>query len=360
MAAAENRVQTGGAMSEANESSAEDAYKNSIVLVEDAIAREERSALATVDIENGFSRIESDMDGWDLLVGMVSSFASVSISTSEDLGSWLAEVHDAASEQSGNYDFLQVVLGRLLHHKGDYMDVFSTRDGDDPWRVFHRLFYGHDPLSFGAEVNDNPFYLMFDQRGLYGIVQVVRHLIADTCSKQGLPLPGSSRFDYTNDKGRPWNYMIDLVQELSKEGYGNKLSAESIYEHLLTIRAQDIAGGMAATAITSAYFQLRGITDEIRIAQVRALAYTMSFFSQAIAGAIRQNGIPYINYPLGLAMAKESVALLVASNRDTNRVVKEADRLIERADKVMADYERISALIPHDDIDWLLGGMDGE
>ena len=198
--------------------------------------------------------LAADMDGWDYIAAASAAAISVFIATNEDVEKWLAGVHDAANKQSGSYDFVQTALGKVFEHSGDVMDWFRTRDAEiRPDALFHRVFWGHDPLGIGP---DNPFILMFKNNGIGGIFQAMRHLLADTFSKQGLPLPGHSFFEIPGD--RPGNHLIDLVRELSKERYGNKLQAEAIYEHLLTIRAQDFAGGMVAAAIVSKYLGFIG------------------------------------------------------------------------------------------------------
>lgn len=323
----------------------ESVFETALAKVEESIVSESRDIglieIATCDP----ARFDSDMDGWDIVACL--SFAAISafLTTSECFEKWLAEVHDAASKQSGDYDFIQTILGKLLEHQGDDMDQFSTRDGSDPWRLFHRLFFGHDILSRGDDINDNPFYLMFKQKGLGGLLQAVRHLIADTFSRQGLPFPGSSYFDYEIERGRPWNYLIDLVQELSQEAYGNKGQAESIYKHLLTIRAQDVAGGMAVQTLASLYLKARYVDDDIRCAQVKLVAYSMSFYAEAIVGATKQKGIPFINIPLGIAIAKEATSLMVASNTKTRKLERKTTEFEKRADKLISQHERLKALI---------------
>ena len=98
----------------------------------------------------------------------------------------------------------------------------------------------------------NPFELMYQQKGLMGIVQAVRHLLADTMSKQGLPVPGSSHLDTEREGGRPWNRIIDWVQGLSIEAGGDKKMAQEIYSHMFTIRAQDIAAGGLVASLSDA------------------------------------------------------------------------------------------------------------
>lgn len=104
------------------------------------------------------------MDPWDFAICMATALTSVFITTSEDLKKWMAGVHDAASESSGNYDGLQTLLGKPLHRKDDNIDMFSTRDGDGPWRLFRRLFFRHDILGKREEfTNDSPFVLLARQ-----------------------------------------------------------------------------------------------------------------------------------------------------------------------------------------------------
>lgn len=275
-------------------------------------------------------RTPSDLDGldmaWCLLVAIVSTF----VSTSDDFAKWCEGVHDAASEKSGSFDAVQRILGKTLHHKGDWMDNFKARDGQNAYALFHRLLGGHDIFATGRSLTPhNPFVMMIEQEGSIcgGVLHAARHLVADTFSKQGLPLPFSSYFDIATEDGRPWDKIIDIVQELSTETIGNKQQTEAIYSHLFTLRAQDFAGGGAALVLTSAYIKARGVEDKIRVIQIRLVAYSLSFFAQVAMGATRQKGVPYINYPVGAAMAKELAALLIESNKKTWRIGKEAERL---------------------------------
>ena len=61
--------------------------------------------------------IPSNLDAYDycfsIAIGMAGSF----ISTSKELARYLEEIHKVASESGNNPDFLQKVLGKLLHHK---------------------------------------------------------------------------------------------------------------------------------------------------------------------------------------------------------------------------------------------------
>lgn len=281
--------------------------------------------------------IPSNLDAYDycfsIAIGMAGSF----ISTSKELARYLEEIHKVASESGNNPDFLQKVLGKLLHHKGDTIDqvdaTFITRGGDNAYGLFHRLLWGHDILSFKG---DNPFYLMVKQTGVRGILQALRHLTADTMSSQGLPIPGSSLLDYTKDNGRTSNYLINLCQGLSEESTGAKNNAEKIYSHMFTIRAQDIMGGAAVGILSKVYYFIRGYEDKIRKAQFDLVAYSVSFFTQAIIGAVKQSGVPYINIPLLCTTLKHLVQLYILSGKETKGLERRTDELVEQGNHLEA------------------------
>ncbi len=290
----------------------------------------------------------SDMDGLDIAWCLLTVTVSTLITTSDGFAKWLEGVHDAASEKSGSFDAIQRILGKTLYHKGDWMDNFKARDGQNAYAIFHRLLGGHDVFARGQSITPhNPFVMMIEQTGsvYVGALQAMRHLLADTFSKQGLPVPFSSYLDTKTGNDRPWNKIIDIVQELSVESTGNKQQAEAIYSHMFTLRAQDFAGGGAALALTSAYIRARGIEDVIRKTQIKLVSYTLSFFAQASAGAARQNGVPYINYPLGAAMVKELVGLFIESNKRTYLLGKETERLHEDAQEQIARHDRLQGLL---------------
>lgn len=112
--------------------------------------------------------------------------------------------------KKGEYNVIQQMLGFLLFHQGDALDVFNSgegfvaRNGEKAYVMFHRLLFGHDVLVTGKGLMSfNLFSLMFEQQGLAGVLQVARHLIATTMSKQGLPVPGSSYLDIDCEDGKP-------------------------------------------------------------------------------------------------------------------------------------------------------------
>lgn len=316
-------------------------------------------ALKKDDIEQvEISRIDktsSDLDNLDIAWCLLCSAASVFLSTNKAVEKWLDGIHNAASDCYGDYDFIQKALGEVFHHKSDWMDKMTSRDSDETYVAFHRLLWGHDPLAKGeglANLSFNPIKMMMQQeesersgRALFGAVQAMRHLLADTFSKQGLPLPGLSYLDYERSDGKTWNHIIDVVQELSVETTGNKSKAEELYRHLFTLRAQDIAGGTLAIMLTKAYIASRQLEDTIRINQIKLVSYSTSFFGQAIVGAVRQKGVPYINYPLAMAMIKELAGLFYESNRRTYLLGKETERLHGATQEQLARHDRLQSLI---------------
>jgi len=203
---------------------------------------------------------ESTLDGWDYCFAIAIGLAGAFISTNEAFGKYLDEIHKAASGTSGSYDFFQTAVGKLFNHQGDYIDIierpFKNRNGGNADCLFHRLLWGHDILDFGE---DNPFKLMYKQKGTIGLLQAVRHLIADTCSKQGLPMPGSSFFDFEyedNGKIKTSNYLIKVSKQLSEEAFGLKNKGQEIYSHLFTIRSQDVSGGAVVKILSFIYLKV--------------------------------------------------------------------------------------------------------
>ena len=282
----------------------------------------------------------SSLDAWDYCFSIAIGMAGAFITTNEELGNYLKDIHDAASGVSGEYSALQAFLGKLLYHKGDAIDkipgekAFLNRDLDNAYGLFHRLLWGHDLLDFGP---DNPFKLMVDQKGIMGVLQVLRHLIADTMSKQGLPMPGSSFLDYhKTEDGKLSNYLIKISQELSMSSTGKKNSAQEIYAHMFTVRAQDIVGGGAVTLLVSLYEKIRGIKDSLRNVQLRLVSLSVAFFGQAIIGATRQAGVPYVNVPLFAGVMKNLVQLYYLSIKETRQLHDKTVKLID-AGSVLCD-----------------------
>lgn len=319
--------------------------------IELALASDEVLVAVRVD-DYGF---DSDMDAADLCAALASGLLSVFVSTSEDVGKWMEGVHDAASGKGGG-GFVQSTLGWLLEHKGDEMDVyeraFRNREGGNAYGLFHRLLWGHDVLGGGR---DNPFALMFNQKGMFGVVQAVRHLLADTFSRQGLPVPGSSYFDYLKenpDGGKSgWSHLIDFVQDLSEQAGGNRGNdAQEVYSHLLTVRAQDLAAGGIAAILPRAYEAARGIDDPVRTAQIDLVAVSVGFFGQAAVGMARQGGVPYLNNAMVPQLASAYAGLLAASNKRTRALLSESEESISRADRTL---ER------HDCLNLALGASSG-
>lgn len=294
----------------------------------------------------------SSLDAWDYCFSIAIGIAGITITTSEQLEHYLTDIHDAASGATGDYSLLQKLLGALFHHQGDAIDkpvgakFLVDRNYDAAYVMFHRLLWGHDILDFGS---DNPFKLMFEQKGILGILQAARHLIADTMSKQGLPMPGSSFFDYTNENGKISNYLIDISQNLSESSVGNKLNRQPIYSHMFTIRAQDIMGGGAIAGLDAMYFKVRGIDDPVRKAQFRLISYAVAFFGEAIRGAMKQNGVPYINVPLASLVFKNLVQLYYFSIKETRQLHDRTYELIETGNELVElVYKTGDGLIPYD------------
>ena len=150
------------------------------------------SVFADADVEAELP--QADLDMLDVCFSMASGLVGVFVATNDDVAKWLEKVHDAASGNPGDCGVVQQMLGSLLFHKGDALDVYApeegfiARNGERAYVMFHRLLFGHDVLATGRGLMPyNPFELMYQQKGLMGIVQAVRHLLAARCPSKGCP-----------------------------------------------------------------------------------------------------------------------------------------------------------------------------
>ncbi|MCF2618170.1 hypothetical protein JQM68_13405 [Oscillibacter valericigenes] len=309
-------------------------------------------AMENAEVPPSFSfdsvvRSEATLDAWDYCYAIAIGLAGVFIATNDAFAKYLEQIHKAASGASGEYDVFQAFLGKALHHEGDYIDAmampFKNRNGGNAYPIFHRLLWGHDILSTNV---DNPFVLMFNQKGLSGILQAVQHLLADTASKQGLPLPGSSFLDIADENNKTSNYLIKVAQQLSEESIGLKSNAQEIYAHMMTIRAQDISAGVVVKLMSELYFKLRRIEDEIRCAEIRLIAYTVNFVGEAVVGSMRQNGVPYINIPLASAMAASFARFCYLNSKEIRQLSKATATVHVQVDCLEARQTLLANLCP--------------
>lgn len=311
-------------------------------------ASAEMAELEKID-EKRIQKYPSCLDAWDYCFCIAIGYIALSITTDEQFAVYLEDIHKASSGISGEYDKLQTLLGKLLYHKGDHIDMaeknFKNRKGENAYGAFHRLLWGHDILSTSG---DNPFVLMVKQKGLSGIVQAFQHLIADTTSKQGLPLPGSSYLDFEKENGAVSNYLIKIAEDLSEDSVGNKRVAQSIYSHMFTVRAEDCAGNVTVESLSTGYFKIRGIENSVRRVQFKLIAYIIAFLGHSAIGAIRQDGIPYINIPEFKELVHNLTKLYVESWKDTKELIKKSEEYIEKSDELIADVtETTKNIVEH-------------
>lgn len=335
------------------------AYQDALQQVEQSIsvALQDWPIPSDTDIKNATTSV-STLDAWDYCYAIAIGMAGVFITTNEAFGQYLDQIHKAASGASGDYDKFQSFMGEALHHKYDHIDAinmpYKNRNGGNAYCIFHRLLWGHDILSVKG---DNPFSLMFHQQGLSGILQAVQHLLADTTSKQGLPLPGSSFLDVVDENNKTSNYLIQIAQQLSKETTGTKASAQELYSHMMTIRAQDVTAGVVVKLVTDLYFHIRKINDNIRRSEICLISYAVNFLGEAVVGCFRQHGVPYINIPLAGAMATSFARFCYYNNKEikqfcavTDGIHAEVKALEKEVDQSLPLFESADAIISASDV----------
>lgn len=100
------------------------------------------SVFADADVEAELP--QADLDMLDVCFSMASGLVGVFVATNDDVAKWLEKVHDAASGNPGDCGVVQQMLGSLLFHKGDALDVYApeegfiARNGERAYVMFHR------------------------------------------------------------------------------------------------------------------------------------------------------------------------------------------------------------------------------
>lgn len=243
------------------------------------------------DIDSYFENEKLEFQ--DILVAMVIGSVGSLITTNEHLQEFLKLFHDKP-ETGQSESFIQKQGRRFLSHPLQEMDThegqFLKRSGEDgvPFG-FHRLFRGHDILSWQG---DNPFQLLIGQFGFAeGIKKAILHLVADTCSTQGLPVPLHSIFDVQN--GNELDNMLHKWSiALSKE---TKQKAVSVFNNMFTIHASDMLGGGTTIALQNAYLSICKFETKKAKDIFKIIVQVCNFIVTGIIGYI-QTGIPRINY----------------------------------------------------------------
>lgn len=331
-------------------------YQNSLLQIQKL---NERLATADLDYEKTMSlairNCYSALDQYDFLFSITVGILGAILDTNEKIAAFLDEIHQLSSlETSKSGNTIKDLFSRILHHQGDWMDAVPTdqlnKKGEnvkayvsraakmrnegvwssDPKGAGpHRIFWGHDIFSIHG---DNPLSLLIQEYGIgRGVLQAIRHLVADTCSKQGLPIPFSSYFDYIDVSGaHVKNRLLDFCQAYSKEVLGKKQRGfnNEVFNHIFSIHMQDILSvGLAATCI-AAYCKGRKIEDKMRTIQMRVIAYMGTVYGSAIIGAATHYGIPFINYPAFLALAKNVTQMVYISNQESRQLMVITEQLI--------------------------------
>ena len=309
-----------------------DIYNNALIEIENVSKEIENELNYQYDIQNVMD-VPSTLDKLDYCYVFLFGMMGAILSTNKKLKKYLAEIHDVSNDQKGEYDQFQILMGKLLHHSGDLMDKRQTRS-DFTKHFLHRLYWGHDILSISE---DNPFYLMIKQKGILGgIFQTLRHLIADTMSKEGLPVPGSSWLDYEKENGRVSNYLINIIKDIPK---GEGIKYTDIYSSLFTIKALDVAGGTFARLLAENYIRIRKIEDKLRKSQIVFMVYAINFYTEAVIGASRQKGVPYINIPVGSMMITSFLKFCYLNIKEDFQISNSTKELLAKSDELIEKYE---------------------
>lgn len=270
-------------------------------------------------------RTESDLDLTDLVFAMTFGVLGGVFSSNESIKAALVQVHDNPSKSR---------LGNFLKHNGDHIDLvptdaghkFLNRAGESTGIGFHRVLRGHDVFSLRS---DNPFVVLGKQSGVInGIIKVFKHLLADTFSKQGLPIPFHSFFDFRKGETLS-NWLIEMTQQ-TRKAVGSKVNDRELFGHLFAIRMQDILATGLTWGLCVAYVKARQIDDEVRSTQFRVVAYASNVFTHAAIGVVRTGGVPYISWPSLLMLLKELFMLFKANYAQIRKLERKTEAIIRR------------------------------
>ena len=128
---------------------------------------------------------------------------------------------------------------------------------------------------------------------------------------------------------------------------------------MMTIRAQDATAGVVVRTVSEIYFKLRGIIDDMRCTEIRLIAYTVNFLGEAVVGATRQNGVPYINTPLALAMSTEFARFCYLNGKDSLNLSQKTDVLHMQAEQLQLEQGRLEGMLPeYEDADSIIMAAD--
>ena len=238
-----------------------------------------------------------DLTVQDYIFAILIGFCGSLITTDEDLKNFLKLFHNRPKTAIGeSANELQKTVKKKLEHKGDFIDHgfgnigrgFINREGGVEGAQFHRLMYGHDILSFKG---DNPFVLAIKQYGfLDGIKKALIHLVADTCSAEGLPIPFSSFFDFTDGEELS-NKLIACSTAI------NKSKKLEVFENLFTIHQTEILAQGATITLQELYLKACGF-ETIKAKDIfRIIVNICNFIITGVIESIKSvSRIPKINW----------------------------------------------------------------
>lgn len=259
-----------------------------------------------------------DIDACDSLTAILIGLAGSALTTSEKLSAFLDDIHTDASLVNP-----KTFIGKLLHHSGDVIDS-ATRGRKGFATYLHRLYGGHDIFSFGH--GDNPFVLLCRQYGIpKGILQTIRHLVADTFSKNGGVLPGSSFLDFTKDDLSIGNLLDEWAKSIAK---GSGFNPQTVYAQLFSIRMQDIGSVAIVDLLLKAYERKR--FSKIAKSQLRIIALLTMSLGAAAIGMDKHNWIPKVNIPSVAALVSEIGHLFCLDLYDVKKAEERQDELDAR------------------------------
>lgn len=254
-----------------------------------------------------------------IFIGLIGSF----VSSGEKIKRLFDSVHTDASLKNP-----KMLIGKLLHHQNDCID-HASRGGKTFATYLHRLYGGHDILSVGH--GDNPFVLLCKQYGIpKGIIQAIRHLVADSFSKCGGILPGTSYLDFTKEDGTVGNLIDEWAKDIS---HGKNCSPQTVFGQMFSIKMQDVCSTTVIDLLLNLYEKSIKISSKrkafskIAKSQLRIIALLTVCTGAASVGLVKYKGIPKINIPAVSALIFEVGHLCILNSAELKSVIKRGNEL---------------------------------
>lgn len=207
------------------------------------------------------------------------------------------------------------ILGKIFNHRGEWIDSVMREDGR---RVIKGKFHRFRPDGNHDLLNLQGLITSVRQFGLLkGTIKYIIHMILDSCSQTGIPLPGTSNFLY---------YIRTKM--------GMKLYSLKDQSYWSALRMGNFLQCGVTSSILMVYEKIEKIPqDSLRIPQLGLWSHGLSLLGATYIATQTNNPIMLskISYPTALMFLKNFYSFHSA----LNKITKESELFDEEIDKLI-------------------------